>query len=40
MAVDIAQNQWGSFAYDHAEEIIRYGYRLMMNEIDRYEKTH
>lgn len=40
MAVDIAQNQWGSFAYDHAEEIIRYGYRLMMNEIDRYEETH
>lgn len=38
ICVDIAMNQFGSFEYDHAEEIIRFGYDKMMAQIDEYEK--
>ena len=38
ICVDIAMNQFGSFEYDHAEEIIRFGYDRMMEQIDQYEK--
>lgn len=38
ICVDIAMNQFGSFEYDHAEEIIRFGYDKMMEQIDQYEK--
>lgn len=38
ICVDIAMNQFGSFEYDHAEEIIRFGYERMMEQIDAYEK--
>lgn len=38
ICVDIAMNQFGSFEYDHAEEIIRFGYERMMEQIDLYEK--
>ncbi len=37
ICVDIAMNQFGSFEYDHAEEIIRFGYEKMMAQIDEYE---
>ncbi|MBR0296902.1 MAG: patatin-like phospholipase family protein [Paludibacteraceae bacterium] len=38
ICVDIAMNQFGSFEYDNAEEIIRFGYDRMMAQIDEYEK--
>ena len=38
ICVDIAMNQFGSFEYDHAEEIIRFGYERMNEQIDLYEK--
>lgn len=38
ICVDIAMNQFGSFEYDNAEEIIRFGYDKMMAQIDEYEK--
>lgn len=39
ICVDIAMNQFGSFEYDNAEEIIRFGYDRMMAQIDEYEKS-
>jgi NTE family protein len=35
--VDVAINQFGSFDYDRAEEIIRYGFEKMNKAIDAYE---
>lgn len=38
ICVDIAMNQFGSFEYNNAETIIRFGYEKMMEQIDKYEK--
>ncbi len=35
--IDVAMNQFGSFDYDHADEIIRFGYDKMNKAIDEYE---
>lgn len=35
--IDVAMNQFGSFDYDKADEIIRFGYDKMMKAIDEYE---
>jgi len=37
MSVEIGKNHFGSYDYDHAGEIIKYGHELMMKEIDRFE---
>ena len=37
MEMDIPINRFGSYDYDHAEELIDYGRQLMSAEIDRYE---
>ena len=38
MSVDIPNNRWGRYDYDHAQEIIDYGYKAMKAEIERFEK--
>ena len=38
MSVDIPNNRWGRYDYDHAQEIIEYGYQTMKAEIERFEK--
>lgn len=37
MTINVAKNHFGSYDYDRAEEIITYGYNLMINEIERFE---
>ena len=39
VSVDIAINQFGSFDYDRADEIIRFGYEKMNEALDAYERS-
>ena len=39
MCMEVSKNHFGSYDYDHAEEIIAYGHQLMEAEILRYEAT-
>ncbi len=36
--IDVAMNQFGSFDYDHADEIIRFGHNKMIAAIDEFEQ--
>lgn len=39
MAIRVSNSHFGSYEYNHADDIIAFGFDLMNKEIDRYEKS-